>query len=108
MREINACGTICREQRKRSQQAVDAHPHREPVPHRFDVDIACAHVHGFLDEVVDGAYHRRAAREIAEAVNALIGDRDARGQALSGSADRRLQDAHRAPSQDLRRKRWRF
>ena len=57
---------------RRPQQAVDAHANAEAIAHRLNVYIARAKVDCPLQEVVDRAHHRRAAREIAEAVDALL------------------------------------
>ena len=57
----------------RSQQAVDAHAHIETIAHRFDVNVARPKVDRFFQEIVDGAHDRRAAGEVAQAVDAFFG-----------------------------------
>ena len=59
---------------QRPQQTVNADTHENTAAQRLDVDVARAHLHRLLDEIVDGAHDRRAAGQIAKAVHALVGD----------------------------------
>ena len=56
-----------------AQQAVDPHAHREAVAERFDMDVAGAQLHGLFEQVVDGAHDRRAAGEIAQTFDVVVG-----------------------------------
>ena len=59
--------------RHRAQQAVDAHAHHEPGAERLDVDVAGAQLDRALQQVVERAHHRRAAGEIAQALDVVVG-----------------------------------
>ena len=54
------------------QQAVDAHAHHEPGAKRLDMDVAGAQLDGLLQQIVDRAHHRRAAGEIAQALDVVL------------------------------------
>ena len=67
-----------------AQQAVYAHPHGQSVAKRLDVNVAGAKLHRLFKEIVDCAHHRRAAGQIAQAIDAFV-----------GAGDLPLRDAHR-------------
>ena len=58
--------------RHRAQQAVDPHANHEPGRKRLDVNVAGAQLDGFFEQIVDGAHHRRAAGEIAQALDVVF------------------------------------
>ena len=68
----------------RPQQAVDAHPHHEPGLKRLDVDVAGAQFDRFFEQIVDGADHRRAACEIAQALDIVVAQLGRTGSARLG------------------------
>ena len=39
------------------------------------MDVGCAQLHGALEQVVDGAHHRGAARKVAQAFDVIVGAR---------------------------------
>ena len=57
----------------RAQQAVDAQANHEPGAERLDVDVAGAQLDGALQHVVERAHDRRAAGEIAQAFDVVVG-----------------------------------
>ena len=59
--------------RHRAQQAVDAHAHHEPGAERLDVNVAGAQLDRALEQIVERAHHRRAAGEIAQAFDVVVG-----------------------------------
>ena len=59
--------------RHRAQQPVDAHAHHEPGAERLDMDVARAQLDRALQQIVDRAHHRRAARKIAQAFDVVVG-----------------------------------
>ena len=73
MREISACGGTPERRRHRAQQPVDAHAHDEPGAERLDVDVAGAQFDRALEQIVERAHHRRAAGEIAQALDVVVG-----------------------------------
>ena len=60
--------------RDHAQQAVDAEADGQPGAERLDVDIARAQLVGFFEEIAHRAHHRRAAREVAQALDVVVGD----------------------------------
>ena len=62
-----------RRRRHRAQQAVDAHAHDEAGAKRLDVNVAGAQLDRALQQVVERAHHRRAAGEIAQALDIVVG-----------------------------------
>ena len=58
--------------RNGAQQPVDPHAHGEPGAERLDMDVAGAQLHRALEQIVEGAHHRRAARKIAQAVDIVV------------------------------------
>ena len=56
-----------------SQQPVNTHAHVEPVAKRLDVDVARAQFDRFFDEVIDRAHDWRAARQIPQIIDVLVG-----------------------------------
>ena len=71
-REISACAGAPAGAGDGAQQAVDAHADGEAGARRLDVDVAGAQVDRLLDQRVERPHHRRAAREIAQVVEALL------------------------------------
>ena len=75
MREISACGGAsagagtARSRPSMRMRTV------EPVAERFDVDVAGAQLDGLFEQTVDGAHDRRAAGEIAQALDVVVGAR---------------------------------
>ena len=57
----------------RAQQAIDAHAHHEAGAERFDVDVGGAQLDRALQQIVERAHHRRAAGEIAQALDVVVG-----------------------------------
>ena len=55
------------------QQSVHPHADDEAGTERLDVDVGGAQLHGFFQEVVDGAHDRRAARQVAQALDIVVG-----------------------------------
>jgi hypothetical protein len=58
--------------RDRPQQAVDPHPDRQPGVERLDMNVACAQFDRFFQKIVNGAHHRRAAGQIAQALDIVF------------------------------------
>ena len=58
--------------RHRPQQAVDPHANHKPGGKRLDVNVAGAQFDGFFEQIVDRAHHRRAAGEIAQALDVVF------------------------------------
>ena len=84
--------------RQRAQQAVDAHAHHEPGAERLDMDVAGAQIDRALQEIVERAHHRRAAGEIAQALDVVVGLlRDAAAR-FGLHSHRRHRPADRGPS----------
>ena len=75
-----------RRRRYLPQQPVDAQAHHEPRAKRLDMDVAGAQFDGFLEQIVDGAHHRRAAGKIAQALDVVVARR--RAGALVASQSR--------------------
>ncbi len=75
MREMIACGNARGRRRHCAQQAIDPHAHDEPGPERLDMDIAGAQLDGSFEQIVDRAHDRRAAGEIAQALDVVVGAR---------------------------------
>ena len=59
--------------RHRSQHAVDPHAHDEAGAEWLDVDVARPQLDGLFQKIVDRTHDRSAAREIAQAVDVVIG-----------------------------------
>ena len=76
MREISACGSAPAGGGDRAQQAVDAHAHDQAGAERLDVDVARAQLHRPFEQVVDRAHDRRAAREVAQVFDIVVGMRE--------------------------------
>ena len=63
----------CRRRRRNgAQQAVDAQPHPQRAAERLDVDVGRAQLDGALEQLIDGAHHRRAARHVAQDVEVVV------------------------------------
>ncbi len=58
--------------RDRAQQSVDPHAHHEAVAERLDVDVARPQLHGLFEKIVDRADDRRAARQVAQALDVVV------------------------------------
>jgi hypothetical protein len=58
--------------RHHAQQAVDTKAHDEPRGKRLDVDVAGAQFHRLFQQIVDRAHDRRAACEIAQALDIVL------------------------------------
>ena len=86
MREISACGRTPGGVGTARSKPVDPHAHHEPGAERLDVDVGCAQLHRALEQIVDGAHHRCAARKVAQALDVVVA---ALGRGLVG-VDRRL------------------
>ncbi len=78
MREISACGSApaggatARNKPSTRMRTV------RPLPERLDVNVAGAQLHGPFEQVVDRAHDRRAARQIAQALDIVVGMREIR------------------------------
>ncbi len=58
--------------RHRPQQAVNPHANHQPGGKRLDVNVAGAQFDRFFEQIVDSAHHRRAAGEIAQALDIVF------------------------------------
>ena len=76
MREISACGSAPAGVGTARSKAVDPHAHHEAGAERLDVDVGRAQLHRLFEQIVDGAHHRRAAREVAQALHVIVGARE--------------------------------
>ena len=72
MREMMAWGRAADRHRYGAQQAVDPHAHHQSGAERLDVDVARAQLDGLFQHVVDGADHRSAAGEVAQALDVVF------------------------------------
>ena len=73
MREISACGKHVGRRRRDLQQSVNAHPQHDPGAKWLDMDVGCAQLDGFLEQIIDGTHDGCAAGKIAQAVDVVVG-----------------------------------
>ena len=73
MREMHRLRQNAGRRRHGAQQSVDPHAHHEAGAERLDVDVARAQLDRLFQQIVDGADDRRAAGEIAQAVDVVVG-----------------------------------
>src|SRR6202042_3010176 len=64
----------------RPQQTVDAHANHKPGLERLDMNVARAQLDRLLQEIVDGANHRRAAGKVAQALDVVLARKQLAGQ----------------------------
>ncbi len=57
------------------QQSVDTHADVKRIAHRFDVNIARPKFGRFFEKIIHRADHRRAACQITQTVDVLVGER---------------------------------
>ena len=73
MREISACGKHVGRRRRDLQQSIDAHPQHQPGAKRLDMDVGCAQLDRFLQQIIDGTHDGCTAGKIAKAVDIVVG-----------------------------------
>ena len=65
--------------RNRPQQSIDAHAHDEATLKWLDVNVARAQFDRLFKQIVDRPHHRRAAGEIAQALDVVFAQLHGRG-----------------------------
>ena len=89
MREMRACGGASAGAGTARSRPSTRMRNDESVAKRLDVNVAGPQLHGLFEQVVDRAHDRRAAREIAQALDVVLGAAPDRRLPLRPSAPRR-------------------